>query len=374
MPSVLRQEGLRPYWYIRYRVKVLVGKNETERTEKWHKLGHCDEMTKREALRLRDDVMRGINREVYTIQSHLPFEDFVDIYKREHIPTLSTGAQAKYAALLTRHLLPTLRGRKLCAIDTETVQSFLNAKKEEGLAWWTRNDLKNILSSVFTKAEDWGYWNGRNPTARTVIGRKQWKRERRILTDDQFRLLLTALPPRIQLMVTTAVSTGMRVSEVLDLKWRNADLERGVISVTERYYRGDTDEPKSERAHRELPLGCLLDAYRRHKPTDAKGAGYVFEKDGSPLDDRAILKDFIRPAAKRLGIYFPGFGWHSFRRQNITRIQEEGATPFEAQAQAGHSRPSMTSEYTIVSLERRKQAVLRLQERLLGNARSLAVN
>ena len=72
-------------------------------------------------------------------------------------------------------------------------------------------------------------------------------------------------------------------------------------------------------------------------------------------------KDFIRPAAKRLEIYFPGFGWHSFRRQNLTGIQEEGATPFEAQAQAGHSSPSLTSEDTIVSLERRQQAVLRLQ-------------
>ena len=102
----------------------------------------------------------------------------------------------------------------------------------------------------------------------------------------------------------------------------------------------------------------------------------MFEKDGNPLDDRAILKDFIRPAAKRLGFYFSGFGWHSFRRQNLTRIQEEGATPFEAQVQAGHSRLTMTSDYTIVSIEieRRKQAVLRLQERLLGEGQSPAIN
>ena len=170
-------------------------------------------------------------------------------------------------------------------------------------------------------------------------------------------------------MVWTAVSTGMRVSDVLALRWRSVDLDRGLVSVTERYYRGDTDEPKSERGRRELPLGCLVEAYLRHKPVDAKGDEYVFEKDGNPLDDRAILKDFIRPAAKDLGFYFPGFGWHSFRRQNLTGIQEEGATPFEAQAQAGHSKPTMTADYTIVSLERRKQTVLRLQERLLAKVK-----
>jgi len=99
MPGVLRQNGPRPYWYIRYRVKILVGKNHIQRKERWHKLGYCDEMTKREALRLRDELMRSVNREVYTIQSHIPFEDFVKIYKREHIPTLSVGAQADFAAL-----------------------------------------------------------------------------------------------------------------------------------------------------------------------------------------------------------------------------------------------------------------------------------
>ncbi len=92
----------------------------------------------------------------------------------------------------------------------------------------------------------------------------------------------------------------------------------------------------------------------------------MFEQDGEPMDDRAILQNVIRPAAKALGFYFEGFGWHSFRRQNITVLQEEGATAIEAMAQAGHSRPSMTSEYTIVGMERREQAVRRLQQRLLG--------
>ena len=50
-PSVLRQEGPRPYWYIRYRRKVLVSKNRIKREEKWHRLGYCDDITKRQAER-----------------------------------------------------------------------------------------------------------------------------------------------------------------------------------------------------------------------------------------------------------------------------------------------------------------------------------
>jgi len=60
-------------------------------------------------------------------------------------------------------------------------------------------------------------------------------------------------------MIMTAVSTGMRISEVLGLKWRAVDLVRGFVNVKERYYRGDTDEPKSERSIRSVPLGYLIE-------------------------------------------------------------------------------------------------------------------
>ena len=269
MPNVLRQEGPRPYWYVRYRVKVLVGKNRVKRQDKWHRLGYCDKMGKREAERVRDQIMQQINREVYTLQSQMEFEDFVENYREKHLPTVSSATQAKYGSLLKNHMVPYFAGQKLSDVDTENIQEFLNAQKEVGLSWWTRSDLKNILSSIFTQATDWRYWHDVNPTSRTKLGRKHWKRERRILTDEEFRGLFWSLPALIQLMIMTAVSTGMRVSEVLGLKWRAVDLVRGFVNVKERYYRGDTDVPKSERSIRSVPLGYLIEEYRRLKPADA---------------------------------------------------------------------------------------------------------
>ncbi len=94
----------------------------------------------------------------------------------------------------------------------------------------------------------------------------------------QFRLLLLALPELVQLMIETAVSTGMRISEILGLKWGCVDLDRGLVWVRERYYQGDTDEPKSERSRRVLPLGYLVEAYRRRRARCPTLSGYVFEK------------------------------------------------------------------------------------------------
>ena len=225
---------------------------------------------------------------------------------------------------------------------------------------------QGVISNLFSTAMDWGYWHERNPAQRVRLGRKNRKWPKRILTDEQIRSLLWELEPQTSLMVLTAVSTGMRISEILALKWRSVDLDRGLIFVEERRYRGDTDVPKSERSRRVLPLARLDVPLRKHRPLAWKLDDYVFQRNGEPLDDRDLLRQQIRPAAERLGFYFTGFGWHSFRRQNLTLIQEEGATAIEAQAQAGHSRPVMTSEYTVVGLDRREAAVRRVQERLFG--------
>jgi hypothetical protein len=74
----------------------------------------------------------------------------------------------------------------------------------------------------------------------------------------------------------------------------------------------------------------------------------------------------FRRAAEAVGIYFEGFGMHTFRRLNITWRQEAGATPFEAMRAAGHSKPETTWLYTITDSEREKQHVETILARIMG--------
>jgi len=370
-PQLLRHDGKRPYWYIRYRIRVVDDEGKIIRKEVWHPLGNCDEVTKREALRERARVLEEVNHQVYTVRDHIRLADFAEVYERQHLPTLAPGGREQQHCLLKNHILPALGAQRLCDAGTLEVQAFLNAKATAGFAWWTRRAMKAVLSSMFTKAMDWNYWDRRNPVTRVRIGRKQVKYEKRIPTDEELRRLLERLPGLVRLIVETAVSTGMRISEILGLKWRSVDLVRGVVHVEERYYRGDTGKPKSERGQRTLPLGELVEAYWKLKPAQASSDSYVFEERGHPLDDRELLQKVVRPIAEELGMYFPGFGWHTFRRMHLTLVQEEGATTFEAMAQAGHSRPSMTRAYTIIGLDRRERAVRQLQRRLFASLRKV---
>jgi hypothetical protein len=99
------------------------------------------------------------------------------------------------------------------------------------------------------------------------------------------------------------------------------------------------------------PLAALLFELGRDKV-------YIFEREpATPPDDRDLQQHVFRPAAETVGIYFEGFGMHTFRRLNITWRQEEGATPFEAMKAAGHAKPETTWLYTITDAERERKHV-----------------
>jgi integrase len=117
------------------------------------------------------------------------------------LPTL--GAHTTGGAPFEQILLDGLGTPWLCSIGTELVQDFLNARKDQGLSWWSRNDPKGIVSGVFTTASDWAVGAG------------------------EIAALINELPGILQLMAAIAVSIGMRVSELCDPKWGSVDLTRG---------------------------------------------------------------------------------------------------------------------------------------------------
>ena len=70
---------------------------------------------------------------------------------------------------------------------------------------------------------------------------------------------------------------------------------------------------------------------------------------------------------KALGLYYEGFGWHAFRRQNVTWRQSlGGATAIEAMKAAGHSSVDMTMHYTLSDVAREGDQVAALLGAICG--------
>jgi integrase len=198
-------------------------------------------------------------------------------------------------------------------------------------------------------------------------------------------------------MLYVSVWTGLRVSELIGLKWRCIHADS--ITVEERYCRGDWSTPKTNasaatigvapavitRIHRlkTLTVGVRAGAARRHYKV-VKSAGpndLVFQsvQNGRPMNDQNILKRHIQPAARKLGLSF--VNWRCLRTSHATWLVQAGADPKSVQGQMRHSRISTTLDIyaQIVPLAQRR-ALEQLSEFAKGstpdsrsNSRSITV-
>ncbi len=371
------------YWYFRYWDDVLQADGTMKAVRKFQVVGPSkgdNRLAKKKAEVERDKFLAKINKP--TIQEKIAdglvlFARMVDKYKAAHVEAQVAGrfllakpTRLKYLLHLEQRIVPQWGERRLCEINPDEVQQWLFETCD---SWHMMNDLRGIMSGVYTKAEEWGYWpeGRRSPISRVKIGEKWSVRPERILTEEETVRVLARLSEPNLLVIETTIATGARISEILGLTWLNVNLQDGIIQIVQRNWRGDIDDPKSKTSKRPLTLGYLADRYRVKAAADkAQPEKWVFVRtDGSglPLWDSGVRQALKRAAAAE-GCDFPGLGPHSFRRANITWRQEVGGSSIEASKIAGHSTVRMTEEYTKIQLTRQEELTRLIQERLASVA------
>jgi integrase len=175
---------------------------------------------------------------------------------------------------------------------------------------------------------------------------------------DQFLALLSLIVEPYASMVFVAVYTGLRVSELVGLRWRN--IHEDSISIEERYCRGDWGPPKSEASGATIPVNrCVIErihhlktvmievragrATRRYRAVkSSRPDDLVFQsvRKGAPMRDNNILVRHIKPAARKLGLDF--VNWRCLRTSYATWLKLAGADVKDAQSLMRHSRASTT--------------------------------
>jgi integrase len=245
------------------------------------------------------------------------------------------------------------------------------------MAAWNRKDGRSgRLSARFTKS----VWS----TLRTALNKA--KRLRLITTNPcDFvdpprveRKEMAALDPvqvqayleafrstDISAAIATAIGSGCRCGELLALRWRDVDLERGTLRIErslERVairtaqrvsYELAFKEPKSKRSRRTIPLPpFVIDRLRRHRLEQAErflsaGAGrpdaetLVFEDDGRPWVPTTFGMLFAR---LRDAANLPKVRLHDLRHSYASLLLQSGADLKVVSTALGHSSVAITSD------------------------------
>jgi integrase len=357
-------------WELLWREDYIKNDGTIGRRQVSKVIGPVRQFTRRQAYKLADEFLRPLNQGKVTPHSTILFREFIERYFIPNaFPTLKLPTQTRYRRTLKNHLLPAFGEYRLCEVSTLDIQSFVLKKMESGLGSATAELFRNLMSKIFATAKKWGYFSGDNPASGVELPEYRPVREKHILTTEQISALLVTLREPFRSMALLALLTGLRVGEILGLQWENVDFASSQMRVSQRYYRGQVDTPKTKSSKRILPLPKpCLESLRllKAKCGALEGSGFVFQTfKGTPYSDTNILHRELKPAGKKIGA--PWLSWHTFRRTHATLLQYVGGSLKDAQAQLGHSKLSTTLDFYTFAIPAHQRASVEKLGELLTN-------
>ncbi|WP_372935228.1 site-specific tyrosine recombinase/integron integrase [Mariniphaga sediminis] len=136
-------------------------------------------------------------------------------------------------------------------------------------------------------------------------------------------------------------STGMRKSELINLKITDIDSEQMIIRIEQGKGKKDRNVPLSEKT-----LKILRKYYRKYKPNY-----YLFNGQFSNQYSAESIRNFIKDYAEKAGIrkrVYP----HLLRHCNATHLYESGTDLSVIQDLLGHRQIKTTKRYARMSIKR----------------------
>lgn len=244
----------------------------------------------------------------------------------------------------------------LRSFTTRLVEEFQTQRITQGNKPATANRLLATLKHMFTKAVDWDMVEEEVlKRVRKVKLIPENNRRLRFLSAEEIERLTEACNHHLYPIVITALSTGMRKSEILNLRWDQVDFTHGFILL----------EATKNGERREIPIGQIL-RQTLQKVTRRLNSSYVFtNEEGKPFGD--VKKSFV--SALR-SAQIRDFRFHDLRHTFASHLVMAGYDLVTVKELLGHKTLAMTMRYAHLAPGHKAKAVSALDE-ILGHASTI---
>lgn len=297
--------------------------------------------------------------------------------------TLKQSTYNSYESYIRVHLKPALGDLVLQDITPRLLQQFYNYKAEtEGLAPKTLVNINLFLHKALSFAVSEGHLQS-NPAEAINLTRGH-KPQIEILTRDEQALLIRAsYQHRYGVFVRLTLFTGLRLGELLGLRWEDIDFQMGLLHVRRTLNRLNKKErptahgeatteiviqtPKSENSIRSIPLlpsvAQDLLSWKSFQANDRISAGeqycdsgmLVTNPYGGYIEPRTF-KDYYNQILEMGGLRH--FTFHALRHTFASRAMEQGMDPKTLSVILGHYSVSFTLDtYAHVLMDHKKEGM-----------------
>ena len=284
------------------------------------------------------DIRQGRNPELRRIRPML-FAEMVTEFLEKHARRSRDYRSFKSnTGILLKHFA----GLTLQEITPKAIEGFIAQRLASGLSKATVNRQRACLSKILSCAIEWGYYGGENPVRRVKRFRESPGRTR-FLTREEADRLIEHAPRHLRPIILCALHTGGRRREILNLRWDDVDLDRGVL-----YF--DQTNTKSGK-QREIPISPALADVLRERRKIRRIAGdareWVFTRYGKRLGD--IHGGF--EGARRRAKLGADVIFHTLRHTFASWFVINGGDLYRLQKYLGHSTIALTQRYAHLSRE-----------------------
>lgn len=348
--------------------------------------------TEDEAKRVLREVLVKRDRGALVAPERVRVADWLNGWLARHRAEghIAATTHGRYAVIIRLHLIPTLGAYRLSDLRPDHINrvkaAWLSGEDSTARAPLSPATVRQhlvILQTALASAVEQGVIE-QNPMGRVRLPSVRATGEKRALTEQEIvKLRKAAAGTRYDVAIRLTLSTGLRQSELLGLRWEDCDLDAGVLRVAQAlsYVGGGVEfhEPKSARSRRTIQLSpATVEMLRHHRVAQAERKlrlgpegwiehGLVFPSTiGVPWTPRNHSRDYrtVLPRSKIDNI--ETVNWHTLRHTAGSQWIRAGASLIEVARRLGHSSTDFTQRTYIHTFADQQDASAHALDRLLG--------
>ena len=264
-----------------------------------------------------------------------------------HCCNLAMSTQRAYTKYCNLYILPHIGDMKVESVRQCDIQSVVNNVVKKGFSSKSQKNLIGILHNIF----EYGIINGflkYNPCKMISIN-KTSPYEYNIYTEEQYQQLLDYCKNSIEIVpILLAGICGLRLSEVLGLRWSDINFENKSLHVHSAAVALDTDidlkaTPKTAAGNRIIAVPQIVMKYLLKYYPGKDGFVYPSRQDPNKPEHGKYYYGRFKRMLKRAGL--PHTRFHDLRHFAATSFLDAGVPDKYAAAYLGHSDTNMTRKY-----------------------------